>query len=185
MRRKAASDLSGPPKTLVQQHGDLWLSHGSLAHLLGTAAAIAFRARRFEDFNSLCSLGRQHGLKMPEVRLDNTKERAFEVLLTGALEGITTVRRQVQIGRYRVDFVLPELQLAVEYDELHHLAPSRVRADEVRQREIVQRSGLLFLRVGEGQEVSGLNQILRRLVSLPRDRRFVAAAKKDATVGSR
>jgi very-short-patch-repair endonuclease len=157
------------------------MKHANLA----TAAAIALRARRFGDFSSLCSLGRQHGLRMPEVRLDNAKERDFEVLLKGVLDGITTVRRQVQTGRYRVDFVLPELQLAVEYDELHHLAPSRVRADEVRQREIVQQSGLLFLRVGEGQEVSGLNQILRRLVSLQRDRRFVAAAKKDATVGSR
>jgi very-short-patch-repair endonuclease len=137
----------------------------SMQHVnLETAMAVCLRARRFAEHRSLLMLGASHDIQVSEVRINSVKERDFAQLLEGTLAGITTVWRQHRIGRYRVDFFLPELGLAVEFDELHHQSPSRADADARRQSEISQRVGIEFLRVRQGADVEGLNSVVRKLV---------------------
>lgn len=137
----------------------------SLRHVsLATALAIALRARRFAEHRSLTLLAEKHGIQVSEIRINAVKERDFGQMLEGILEGVTRVDRQYRVGRYRIDFFVSELNLAVEYDESHHQSPTRVSADAKRQIEIAQRAGFEFLRVRQGAEISGLNEILKCLL---------------------
>lgn len=131
---------------------------------LATAAAIALRARRYSEHESLLNLSQLHGIQVTEIRINAVKERDFGQLLEGILEGITPVHRQFRVGRYRIDFFLPDLSLAVEYDELHHFTSIRTQADVQRQADIVRQKGFQFLRVRQGAEIDGLNAILKHLV---------------------
>lgn len=47
-------------------------------------------------------------------------------------------------GKYRIDWYIPELKLAIEFDEKHHVSQSE--ADIVRQREIEVELGCKFIR---------------------------------------
>lgn len=131
---------------------------------LATAAAVAVRARRFEEHSALLCVAEKHGVALPEIRVTQVKERSFGDLLLGVFANVTPVEMQRRVGLYRIDFVLPELNLAIEYDEDHHETPSRCRADEERQTEIEMISGFEFLRVRQGDEIRGINEILLRLL---------------------
>ncbi|MBE7691143.1 antA/AntB antirepressor family protein [Tenacibaculum piscium] len=49
-------------------------------------------------------------------------------------------------GEYRIDWYIPELNLAVEFDENHHLNSENKRLDEIRQNRIEAELGCKFLR---------------------------------------
>lgn len=49
-------------------------------------------------------------------------------------------RRQVQIGKYIVDFVCYEKQLIIELDGGQHLTPENIVADEIRTKYLEERS---------------------------------------------
>lgn len=59
-----------------------------------------------------------------------------------------TIIRQLPVfgGRYRIDWYIPELRLAVEFDEAHHASPANAAADAARQSEIEAALGCRFLR---------------------------------------
>ncbi len=49
-------------------------------------------------------------------------------------------RRQVQIGKYIVDFVCYEKQLIIELDGSQHLTPENIREDEIRTKYLEERT---------------------------------------------
>lgn len=53
-------------------------------------------------------------------------------------------------GKYRIDWYIPELRLAIEFDEIHH--SSNVDSDMARQIEIENALGCRFLRYSEKME---------------------------------
>ena len=59
-----------------------------------------------------------------------------------------TIIRQLPVfnGKYRIDWYIPELRLAVEFDEAHHAAPANAAADAARQAEIEAALNCRFLR---------------------------------------
>ena len=59
-----------------------------------------------------------------------------------------TIIRQFPVfgGKYRIDWYIPELRLAVEFDEAHHETPSSIKRDAARQTEIEAALGCRFLR---------------------------------------
>ena len=59
-----------------------------------------------------------------------------------------TIIRQFPVfgGRYRIDWYVPELRLAIEFDEAHHTSPANAAADAARQSEIEAALGCRFLR---------------------------------------
>ena len=49
-------------------------------------------------------------------------------------------RRQVQIGKYLVDFVYYEKQIIIELDERQHLTPENIKEDEIRTKYLEERT---------------------------------------------
>lgn len=58
-----------------------------------------------------------------------------------------TVVRQYQVLNYRIDFYIPELNIAVEYDEHQHKRVKIEEADAIREAEIKRELGCVFIRV--------------------------------------
>lgn len=65
----------------------------------------------------------------------------FFKLLEEALKEIDVkLIHQYYVSGYRIDFFLPEYNLAIEYDEEHH--KSRTKEDKIRERENKERDRL-------------------------------------------
>lgn len=97
------------------------------------------------------------------------KEEYFYQQLQEFLSGLNldmVVETQYPVYNYRIDFYLPEYNLAIEYDELRH--KSQVDKDKVRQFQIEAKLNCTFLRIEEGQEIKGLGQLASLLFSKSR-----------------
>lgn len=67
-------------------------------------------------------------------------------------------------NKYRIDFYCSEFKLAIEYDEDHH--NYHISEDKIRQKEIQNELGCKFIRVKKGQELLGINQILKYIMNV-------------------
>ena len=78
-------------------------------------------------------------------------ELAFgEEVVERLFSGYTIIRQfPVFGGKYRIDWYVPELRLAIEFDEAHHASPSNAAADAARQSEIEAALGCRFLRYSQ------------------------------------
>ena len=106
----------------------------------------------------------EYGVVKDYYRVIPVLERDFARGLSVLLKDITKIERQFPLHKYRIDFYLPEISLAVEFDELHHERASQKSLDRVRQRNIEELFGVKFIRVREGQEFEALNLILRHVI---------------------
>ena len=89
------------------------------------------------------------------------KELLFEICLIEILNGIEVVIPQYKVLNYRIDFYLPDLNIAIEYDEKHH--SYKKHKDANRQKEIENEiKNIEFIRVNEGEENLGINLILKK-----------------------
>lgn len=87
-------------------------------------------------------------------------ESEFGKILKGSLEGIVTVREQVMISDYRVDFLLPEYGVVVEYDEERHGTSLQKKKDNARDNNLTA-LGYVVVRVKKKEPVAkGLNRVL-------------------------
>jgi len=126
---------------------------------------IALRGQHWDEHNWLAELASKGDPQKREYRVVPVKERDFRNLIVTLLSGIVKVECQYAVGRYFIDFFLPECGLAIEYDEYHHSRPRNVIADREREKAIRQAiPNVQFIRVQEGQEVVKLNEVLRRMV---------------------
>lgn len=70
-----------------------------------------------------------------------------EEIVERLFSGYTIIRQfPVFGGKYRIDWYIPELRLAIEFDEAHHETPSSIKRDAARQSEIEGALGCRFLR---------------------------------------
>ena len=70
-----------------------------------------------------------------------------EEIVERLFSGYTIIRQfPVFGGKYRIDWYIPELRLAVEFDEEHHTTPANSAADAARQAEIESALNCRFLR---------------------------------------
>ena len=73
-----------------------------------------------------------------------------EEIVERLFSGYTIIRQfPVFGGKYRIDWYVPELRLAVEFDEAHHATSSNAAADAARQSEIEAALGCRFLRYSQ------------------------------------
>lgn len=85
------------------------------------------------------------------------------------------VRQQYRLGRYRLDFAWPDLQIALEADGWHHLAPEGAARD-ARRDAALRRLGWLVFRVDDvpdnelAEQLSRVSRIVRALRDLGDDR---------------
>ena len=135
-----------PPKEC-----DLTLSASILACFIGSGKAST------QIYKHLSSLNGREVVIQKKTR----KELLFEINLNEIFDGITKVIAQYPVLRYRVDFFLPELNIAIEYDEAHH--KYKKQQDIKREQEIMGFLNCKIIRVAEGEEQKGVNQILKHM----------------------
>jgi very-short-patch-repair endonuclease len=132
---------------------------------LEAAHMIALRSQHWDEHNWLMELAREFDAQRTEFRVVPIKERDFRELIETLLHGIVKVECQYAVGMYSIDFYLPELGLAIEYDESHHARPQSMVADKNREKAIRQAMpNIQFIRVQERRELVGINEVLRILV---------------------
>lgn len=94
---------------------------------------------------------------------DKIKYRHFDKyasLINDVFSGFLAFEFEKKVLNYRVDVYFPELNLVVEYDELHHETPKNKELDRIRQRKISEHLGCSFIRLKVGDELKSVNQIL-------------------------
>ncbi|GEK91246.1 DUF559 domain-containing protein [Alkalibacterium kapii] len=123
---------------------------------------IAIRGQYFEKINKLISFAKIHGLKKEYLEVFPIKEKNFEEMLKDSLIDIVEIHQQFNIDKYYVDFYIPQLKLVIEYDEKHHV--KQIEKDKLRQKVIEEKLQVEFIRVKEGQEMKGLNLIIKDLL---------------------
>ncbi len=143
--------------TLKSAEGRRLVSRKKKCIGITTLHAIAMKARRYDIANSIRSSFPNDQLVATVVQ---RPEMDFFSLLQ-ILSGIVDVLPQEKFGRYVVDFYLPQVRLAVEYDERRHRY--RIDKDLTRQSEIETKFQIAFERVQEGEEIAGLTRVTTRV----------------------
>ena len=73
-----------------------------------------------------------------------------EEIVERLFSGYTIIRQfPVFGGKYKIDWYVPELRLAIEFDEVHHTSPQNSAADAARQAEIEAALSCRFLRYNQ------------------------------------
>lgn len=150
---------------VAQTEGRRLVQREKLHYSLDFVYNIGIKAREYEITAGLIEKSRLAGVELTEVKVLPIKQQAFCNLVKESLADIVQFEEQHRIGKYRVDLYCLELLLAIEYDETHHEKPENVRADIQREttiRELIK--GVTFIRVPEGNELQGLNAIIKYIM---------------------
>lgn len=132
--------------------------HYSIEFLYG----ISVKINKFKKSDEILKIAKFIGVSIDGFKPLPTKESLFVALVKESLLGVVTFKEQKNIGKYRVDLFCEELNLAVEYDEKYHNSKNQVISDSLRESEIKSNiKGVFFIRVKEGDERKGLNEIIR------------------------
>lgn len=95
-----------------------------------------------------------------------TKEDAMFTALEDFLKPFDyTLNRQVKCGRYRIDAVIPELNVAIEYDEDSHANYNR-RAEEAREEYIRTNYDALIRITDEHNSTYNLGLIVKEIMNI-------------------
>ena len=89
---------------------------------------------------------------VPHVVVKNERDELVfgEEVVERLFSGYTIIRQfPVFGGKYKIDWYVPELRLAIEFDEDHHTSPQNSAADAARQAEIEAALGCRFLRYNQ------------------------------------
>jgi very-short-patch-repair endonuclease len=151
--------------SLTQVEGRRQVGRAVTHYALEACHMIALRGQHWVEQNWLMQLASEVNPHKREYRIVPVKERDFRELVETVLHGIVKVECQYRVGKYFIDFYLPEFALAIEFDELHHAAPSNIAADRGREKAIKRVIPTIqFIRVPEGRELENLNEILRKVI---------------------
>ena len=94
----------------------------------------------------------------------SAKEYIFKDILDKAFKDVEEFIYQYRINDYIIDFYFPRIHLAIEYDEKHHNYYVNKNADIERQNILENDLNCTFIRVKEGYEFEGLNNILKYII---------------------
>jgi very-short-patch-repair endonuclease len=96
-----------------------------------------------ENINNLC---KELGINVNNVCIPSRrKEFKFGEEIVKNLFSDYKIIPQFQVQDYRIDWYIPELKIAIEFDENHHCGPNSKR-DKRRQKEIEKLLGCRFIR---------------------------------------
>jgi very-short-patch-repair endonuclease len=121
--------------------------------------AMAINSRKFQVAGLIRKWAEDNSIRLVALVVPRLETKFGHLL--DCLSGICTVVPQQIFGKYLVDFYIPQIGLAVEYDEKHHRKLSKL--DKLRQDEIMTNHHVEFLRVREGEELTALRTIIDRL----------------------
>lgn len=89
---------------------------------------------------------------VPHVVIKNDRDELVfgEEVVERLFAGYTIIRQFLVFGgKYKIDWYVPELRLAIEFDEAHHRSHKNSAADAARQAEIEAALGCRFLRYNQ------------------------------------
>lgn len=102
------------------------------------------------------AIAKKYKMRTCEQRL----EIEFGAMIDSIFKGLLKFERQFFCcGKYKIDFYEPNFKLAIEYDEMAH--KYNKERDLIREKEIKKKLGCTFIRVNEGKETDGINEILK------------------------
>jgi len=136
--------------------------------------AVGIISNRFDEINTLVDLAIHFNILKASYRIIPVKERDFWEILSSLLRDITKIIPQYKIMEYLIDFYIPEYDLAIEYDEKHHDKPPNVLKDAERQSKIENEMDIKFIRVPEGMELTGLNEVMKHIIGFNRHKKHEA-----------
>lgn len=146
---------------ITKQEGSRIINRKIIHYHLDLVVNIALKSRKIDELNHFIEYLSEKAIPHKTLPIVPIKEREFGKLLIGSLSGFVEVIAQFQVGSYFVDFYLPKQKLIVEYDENHHNNKQKMELDRIRQEFIEGKINIYFIRVKEGEEIQGLNRILK------------------------
>lgn len=162
--KQAGMVIDEKPLWVSQKEGSRQVQRKIKHYSFDVAHAIAIRSRNYEFASQLVGLARSKGISKEEYKISPKKERDFAALLIGILSGISEIIPQYHVGRYYIDFYLPNEHIAIEYDEKHHEKSHSQGKDNAREKYISEILSAKFIRVKEGAEIPGINRILHTIL---------------------
>lgn len=87
-------------------------------------------------------------------------------MLIEALEELDLeVKTQYNVDSYRIDFYIPKLNIAVEYDEEHHFTEANIKKDIERQTYIEEKIGAKFIRCDyKDNDIKNVMKVLKEIM---------------------
>ena len=107
-------------------------------------------------------------------------EELFGVKLFDFIGNLTEIKKQYPIAGFRLDFYLPEFNIAIEYDEDHH--KSQVEQDIDRQINIEDLLGCDFVRVDHDNEIGGVKKVIALIISKLKSNRLLSQLINEYTL---
>jgi phage anti-repressor protein/very-short-patch-repair endonuclease len=101
----------------------------------------------------------------------------FGIKLFNFIGHITDIKQQYPVSGFRLDFYLPEFNIAIEYDEKHH--ERQIESDIDRQIKIEDLLYCDFVRVNHDNEISGVKNIVALIISKLKSRRVLLKLNED------
>lgn len=95
-------------------------------------------------------------------------EISFGNILVPILKGIgLCVEKQFAVGKYRIDFYIPKIRVAIEYDEKQHTSKKNIYYDKKREEYIKEVLGCRFIRVSyENSDAENVGKVLSEIVKI-------------------
>jgi phage anti-repressor protein/very-short-patch-repair endonuclease len=113
--------------------------------------------KSLDVYKYLKSLDKEEVLIKPRTR----KEELFYFDLCQIFNKIVDIIPQYSVLNYKIDFYIPKINLAIEYDEIAHVY---YKNDDIRQKEIQDEIKCEFIRIKEGDELKGINNLLSKIL---------------------
>lgn len=114
----------------------------------------------------LCSFFTQW-LSINNVNLGMSRdEQEFKQLLHKTFKDLIDFDSQVEVDNYFLDFYSEKYNLVVEYDEKHHNRSTIKNYDEIREQYLINKLNCTVIRVKQGQEPEGINQIIKFIMGV-------------------
>jgi len=99
------------------------------------------------------------------IRERSRDEIIFGESLKTILNNISNIIEQYQVVEYRIDFYLPEYNLAIEYNEKHHNSLFNKIKDQKRIENIKKIIEAKFIIVDQYEENKGINKIIQYIIN--------------------
>lgn len=93
-------------------------------------------------------------------RLEIAIKPLIETIVTHSKYIPMTVIHQYEVSKYRIDFYIPELRIAIEYDEKRHKQTKEEDANREKVINAMMKDKLKFIRIEQGNELEGIGRLL-------------------------
>lgn len=150
---------------VTQQEGFREISRSVKHYPFSFSYGVGVKSQRFDKLEALKALADKEGVDTKNLVIPSSKEYVFGNMLIGALDGIAEVLPQHFVDPFSIDFYIPLFNLAVEHDDEYHFSDEQRAKDAKRQKAIEDATGMKFIRVTAGNEVRGLNDVLKTILA--------------------